>query len=171
MDPSSQVKPSGEGQSRPSAQIALFAMIQAAESISRPVSEFGNWMTAGCGASFALILVNLDSLSPFIDRQSLTWCLRWFAIAIVLGFVEAFCRVWVSTMAGAVKAADEIGLYRDAAALEEYRVNSLSAIFPHMRWFARWRASKAVSGDSMALGRDMLRWSQVQGHCALTWIA
>ncbi len=149
--------------------LALHVLVQGAETSSRVVSEFGNWTSAGAGAMFALILTNLETLASFVDRNSLEWAMRWLAVILGLGFIQAFCRVWIANIAGALRVPEDAGLYVDRDAFNIWKEHAERAVFPHMRWFGRLAAGSP--DDPMSVGRRVLRWTQVQGHCVMAQFA
>ena len=60
------------------------ALLATAEAASAAHSSFVGWLLAVSGASFALLVANLDKIVPYIYLRSFKWALAWFALSMLL---------------------------------------------------------------------------------------
>jgi hypothetical protein len=86
-------------------QVAQHALLASAAGISAALSTFVGWLLTVSGASFALMVSNVEKMAPHVGTRSLKWSLIWFAISLLLGLVSR----WLGTsVAGALAATGAI---------------------------------------------------------------
>ena len=82
-------------------QAAQHALIATTAAVSSALSNFVGWLLAVSGASFALMVSNIEKITPHIGGRSFKWALIWFAISLLLGLISR----WLGTsVTGAVAA-------------------------------------------------------------------
>lgn len=86
-------------------EVARHALLASAAAISSALSTFVGWLLAVSGASFALMVSNVEKVAPHVGARSFKWSLIWFAVSLLLGLISR----WLGTsVAGAVAAAGAV---------------------------------------------------------------
>lgn len=138
---------------------------------SSALDTFSGWLLGGFGAALALLLSNLDSVSPYIPIAVVKNAAFVFILAAVLGVAEKYLAAIVSgavegfflgTDLGERTAEREIELDLSVVFTETER-----AAFRPAKWIARRMLRKFRQGDLVASGRFFSRCSQVQGILVL----
>jgi hypothetical protein len=146
-------------------QTAQHALLATTAAISSALSNFVGWLLAVSGASFALMVSNIDKVTPHIDSRSFKWALIWFAISPLLGLISR----WLGTaVAGAVAAAgamqeriDRTGPI-DGFSLLAFTKLFADGLMPIYRCVS-WRSYKrAKAGDLIPGLRGITYQSQTQ---------
>ncbi|MEF3081090.1 hypothetical protein V3391_02520 [Luteimonas sp. SMYT11W] len=161
----------GWGKRYPEEQlVARRALLSTAESASSALSSFVGWLLTVSGASFALLVANLDKIVPYVHLRSFKWALAWFAISMLLGLLSR----WLGSMVtGALAATSAIENQAKAQDLLD-RFNFLaftklfsSGLLPIYRCLA-WRGySLALHGNTISSIKPITYQSQAQALLTL----
>jgi hypothetical protein len=154
-------------QEQQAAQHALLAM---ASAISSALSNFVGWLLAVSGASFALMVSNLEKITPHLELRSFKWALIWFGFSLLVGLISR----WLGTAVS--------GAFAAASAVQE-RVDRVGPIdgFSHLAFTklladgilpiyrcVSWRSYKrAKTGDLIPSLRSITYQSQAQALLTL----
>lgn len=170
----------GWGKRYPDEQlVARHALLSISESASSALSSFVGWLLTVSGASFALLVANVDKIVPFIHLRSFKWALTWFAISMLLGLLSR----WLGSMvAGALAATSAIENHTKALGFPD-RFNLLaftnlfaSGLLPIYRCLPWQGYSLALRGNTISGIKPITYQSQAQalltlGQLALLFIA
>ena len=151
-------------------QIAQHALLATTAAVSSALSSFVGWLLVASGASFSLLVANIDKIMPHIGSRSFKWALVWFAISLLLGLVSR----WLGTaVAGAIAAAGAVQDRMDRAGpVEGFNYLAFTKLFadglmPIYRCIS-WRSYKrAKSGDLIPSLRGITYQSQAQALLTL----
>ena len=151
-------------------QAAQHALLASAAAVSAALSNFVGWLLAVSGASFALIVSNIEKVTPHIGSHSFKWALIWFAISLLVGLISR----WLGTaVAGAVAAAASVQDRADRTGpIDGFSHLAFTKLFadglmPIYRCFS-WRSYKRVkTGDVISGLRGITYQSQAQALLTL----
>jgi len=151
-------------------QAAQHALLATTAAVSAALSNFVGWLLAVSGASFALMVSNIDKVTPHIGSRSFKWALVWFAVSLLLGLVSR----WLGTaVSGAIAAAgamqdriDRTGPIEGFSHLAFTKLFS-DGLMPIYRCIS-WRSYKrAKTGDLIPGLRGITYQSQTQALLTL----
>jgi hypothetical protein len=148
------------------------SLISAAREVNKSLKSFSEWLIAGVGAAFALLIANVEKVSQFT-------CVSYVHIALLLlliGLAVSVVARLLSTMVSA-----SLGSYGTGVAIAKkikdsgrpFDVNVFigefeRGLFPYQRWLTKKSMAKAKAGDSVASARMIAKLSQVQAMLVLT---
>ena len=154
-------------------QAAQHALLAATQAISSELSSFSGWLMAGCGAGFALLLANFETIAVHVDQRAFKWSLAWFSFSLLIGL---FCRWLAAAIAGVVAAlgaisarADRIGptIGFSTLAFTKFIADASLPIYRCNAWRGYRRAR---SGDFISGIRSLVRKSQWQSILTLAQV-
>ncbi|RNF83746.1 hypothetical protein EER27_10260 [Lysobacter psychrotolerans] len=126
---------------------------------------------AGLGASFALLVANIDSVAKYIYAYSFRWALFWFSASLLLGLLARFLAVTVfgglnsnealsKQLAGSISSAKRFSF----PAFIHFLFSGL--LLPY-KCIASSTFDKVKRGDLMASARLTAKTSQLQALLVL----
>jgi hypothetical protein len=155
-----------------SRHVARTLMYMTAGKSSSVIDHFLTWLLAGAGATFGLVISNLDKLSPYISVSSVRSGAALFLIGAVLAAIEKYIASVVIGSADAVEAASKFSseTYEQFPDLrmEIIRAEFESVTLPVTR--ALKRAFYFIFG-SRHPAHNAAKAAQIQAHIALVSIA
>jgi hypothetical protein len=122
------------------------------------------------GASFALMVSNVEKISPHIEARSFKWALIWFSCSLLFGLVSRWLGTAVSGAIAAVTAlqerAERVGPIEGFSHLAFTKLLS-DGLMPIYRCIS-WRSYKRVQKDEAIRGlRGITYQSQAQALLTL----
>lgn len=147
-------------------QAAQHALLASSAAISSALSAFAGWLLAVSGASFALMISNLEKISPHMDVRSFKWVIAWFGFSLLMGLIARMLGVGVAGSIAAISAVqdrvDRVGPIPGFSQLAFTKLLS-DGLLPIHRWSA-WRGyRRSKSGDQIGSIRAITYQSQLQG--------
>ena len=141
-------------------------LLAGARRVSAALPTFSTWLMAGFGAAFTLALVNIETVSKFIEITHIRFGLVLFLVSLVL----AVLGTYLGTIVTAALAAQEDGEMIGKKISESKQKFDLSmfareyerGLFPPIRWLAHSAMKKAMHGDGVAGARMIAKLSQLQ---------
>jgi hypothetical protein len=141
-------------------------LLAGARRVSAALPTFSTWLMAGFGAAFTLALVNIETVSKFIEITHIRFGLVLFLVSLVL----AVLGTYLGTIVTAALAAHEDGELIGKKISESKQKFDLSmfareyerGLFPPIRWVAHSAMKKAMHGDVVAGARMIAKLSQLQ---------
>lgn len=141
-------------------------LLAGARRVSAALPTFSTWLMAGFGAAFTLALVNIETVSKFIEITHIRFGLVLFLVSLVL----AVLGTYLGTIVTAALAAQEDGEMIGKKISESKQKFDLSmfareyerGLFPPIRWVAHSAMKKAMHGDVVAGARMIAKLSQLQ---------
>lgn len=151
-------------------QAAQHALLASTAAVSSALSSFVGWLLAVSGASFALMVSNIEKVTPHIGSRSFKWALVWFAMSLLLGLISR----WLGTaVTGAVAATAAVQDRIDRSGrIEGFSHLAFTKLFadglmPIYRCFS-WRSYRsAKTGDLIPGLRGITYQSQAQALLTL----
>lgn len=126
------------------------------------IDKFNMWMLAGSGATAALLVSNLGSITGALKIGATSWLFALLAISGLFGFLAKLCCVRVQssmTVMGHVEAALESSKNVDI----ELALNNFLSVFPFWARLAGKKASKKAKDDPLFGVRIVARHAIFQG--------
>ncbi|WP_313213113.1 hypothetical protein [Stenotrophomonas acidaminiphila] len=170
----------GWGKRYPEEQmVARHALLSTAESVSLALSSFVGWLLTVSGASFTLLVANLDKIVPYVHLRSFKWALAWFAMSMLLGLLSRWLGSMVAGALAATSALEDQVRARDFP--DSFNFLAFTKLFsigllPIYRCLA-WRGySLALCGNTISGIKPITYQSQTQalltlGQLSLLFIA
>lgn len=141
------------------------ALLAATRRAGEALPTFSTWLLAGLGATFSLVVANIDKVARLIEITHIRFGLIVFLISLGI----AVLATYLSTIVKAGLAAQEDGeaLARKILASSKDFDRSLfmteyeRGLFPPIRWIASFPMKKAKAGDIVAGARMIAKLSQI----------
>jgi hypothetical protein len=139
--------------------------------VSAEQTSFTGWMVAGGGASFGIIVVNIASVSQFIEPARIGLAVLLFLLVVGLHTVQRWLSAITTGSAAASGEAHQL-ITELAARGQPLNVQELvheieKGILPPTKWLVRRQSAKILQGDLAAGGRLQLLLVQIQGYLVL----
>ena len=148
--------------------VAQRALIAGARSVNATLPLFSVWLSAGCGAAFVLVLVNIGTVLKFVSSSSIRWGFALFLASLALAVISRYLSTIIGTALTAINEGEAIaGTIQqpnqefDAA---KFAIEYERGLWPPARWFARASIKKATNGDIVAGARMVAKFSQFHGY-------
>lgn len=132
------------------------------------LEKFSSWLLAGFGATFALILSNIETVSNFISVENIKTGVILYLIALGLGVLQRWLGAGILGASSVSKEVEVLG----ANAPKDINIyNVLTEIenitFYPQKWLVRYQFNKVRNNDFAAPGRMQARMAQIQGILVL----
>lgn len=141
-------------------------LITAAQKVSSFLDSFSGWLLAGFGAALAFFIANLDTVSGYIDFNSIKCAAVLFLISAVLAVFEKLLASFIAagTAAGIAGAAFGKDLAERGIELDvtTFFAETKRALYWPGSLFASRAFTKARAGDFAGPGRMYVKLSQLQ---------
>lgn len=147
-------------------------LVLATQRVSASFDTFSGWLAAGFGATLALFIANLDTVSKFASLSSLKCASFLFLVSAAFAVIEKLLAALIA--AGTTAAIEGAALGKDLGEREiEIDISRLfseteKALFWPGSLFARRAFAKAQSGDFAGPGRMYTKVAQVQAFVVIT---
>lgn len=145
--------------------LARDSLLLAASEVNKSLSVFSVWLAAGVGATFSLLLTNLDTVSKFVTVSYVRVAL--LLLVISLGFsviAKLLSAVIASALGGHEASSAYINKSQESGAkyaLNVFMFEYERSMFFYQRWIVRRSMDKAKAGDLVASARLISRLSQI----------
>ncbi|MFN9091771.1 MAG: hypothetical protein ACK5V0_09800 [Alphaproteobacteria bacterium] len=142
------------------------SLLATTQRVGDSIPSFSTWLLAGVGATFSLLIANLEKVTQFIDIGFIKVGMIAFVISLILAVVATYLAAVVKGALAAQHDAEELTKELIASG-ETMDVNTFilefqRGLLPHVRGVSRRAFEKALSGDSLAGARLIAKLSQVQ---------
>ena len=135
-------------------QAAQHALLAASRAISAELAHFSGWLMAAGGASFALLVVNVDAVLKHVGSNSFKWALVWFACSLLAGLIGRWLAAGVAGVCAAIEPvqarAERCGpTHRfNLLAFTKFMADASLPIYRHRAWrgFRQTRTGDMISG-------------------------
>lgn len=141
-------------------------LLAATRRVGEALPAFSTWLLGGLGASFALVVANIETVSRFIEVTHIRFGLIIFLASLGVAVLATYLSTIVKAALGAQEDGEALGKRISASAgsfdvslfVSEYE----RGLLPPIRWIARSSLNKAKAGDIVAGARMIAKLSQVQ---------
>lgn len=148
-------------------RVANILLIEMARGASQSLSQFASWLLAGFSAAFTLIILNIESISNFIDLSAFKKAVFIFLLSMILAVLQR----WLVSMLDSGFKGGDAGNKIDAAinqanAAVNYEVllrEVENASFYPGKWLVKMQFQKLQKGDLTVAGRQQFKLAQIQG--------
>lgn len=137
-------------------------------SVTTSLESFSGWLLAGSGVAFALMLTNIESISNFIELDSIKQAIFLFLFALGAGVLQRWLGAAVRAGALASSDSEQLGHHLP----DDFNFSSIfkqveKATFYPQRWLVAWQFKKLEAGDFAVAGRVVAKMAQIQGFLVL----
>lgn len=141
-------------------------LIAATRRVGDALPPFSTWLMGGSGATLALVVANIDTVSKFIEITHIRFGLIVFILSLAVAVVATYLSTMVKTALGGLEDGEALGKEIRSTTntfdLRLYMTEYERGLFPPIRWLARSSMKKAMLGDVVAGARMIAKLSQVQ---------
>ena len=161
MDPHSKEEP-GKVIARVAAGTAL---TMGAATNSRSFDKFGSWLLATYGVGLALLVSNIDKITPYISAVTISSSAYLFLAAFVFCIAQKYVSM---VICGGAESAEKMkDIDTEHMDIEEFLQQLLAGIPQPARMLARRVLEPVKKGDFAATGRMHMRLSAIQGSLVM----
>jgi hypothetical protein len=134
--------------------------------VNAALPTFSTWLMAGFGAAFTLALVNIETVSKFIEITHIRFGLVLFLVSLVLAVLGTYLGTIVTVALAAQEDGEMIGK-KISESKQKFDLSMFAreyerGLFPPIRWVAHSAMKKAMHGDVVAGARMIAKLSQLQ---------
>jgi hypothetical protein len=147
-------------------EAAQQTLLAATRRVGEALPAFSTWLLGGLGASFVLVVANIETVSRFIEVTHIRFGLIIFLASLGVAVLATYLSTIVKAALGAQEDGEALGKRISASAgsfdvslfVSEYE----RGLLPPIRWIARSSLNKAKAGDIVAGARMIAKLSQIQ---------
>jgi hypothetical protein len=142
------------------------ALILATNRVSASLDTFSGWLAAGFGATLALFIANLDTVSNFVSLESIKDASFLFLISALLAVIDKFLAAFIA--AGTTAATEGATLGKELAERDieldapAFFSEIERALFWPLSLFASRAFAKVSAGDFAGPSRMYTKAAQIQ---------
>jgi hypothetical protein len=141
-------------------------LLAGARRVNATLPTFSTWLMAGFGAAFTLALVNIETVSKFIEITHIRFGLVLFLVSLVLAVLGTYLGTIVTVALAAQEDGEMIGK-KISESKQKFDLSMFAreyerGLFPLIRWVAHSAMKKAMYGDVVAGARMTAKLSQLQ---------
>jgi len=150
--------------------IARHVLLASSGAASAALSTFVNWLLLASGASFTLLVSNIEEIVRHIGARSLRWALIWVALSLLLGMLSRLIGTLVTgTIANAMYLDERAKRLGPIAGFNQLAFMKLvSDGFLSFSRCVIWRSYASIkAGDTIPSVRGVTYTTQIQGLLTL----
>lgn len=145
--------------------VARESLLLAAKKVNESLGVFSGWLAAGVGATFSLLLTNLDTVSRFVAVSYVRVALLLLVISLGFSVIAKLLSSIVSSALGSHEGTVTL-IKKFQESSEQIDLNVFvfeyeRSLFFYQRWIVRRSIEKAKAGDLVASARLVARLSQI----------
>lgn len=147
------------------------SLVAAAREVNKSLRSFSEWLIAGVGVAFSLLIANVEKVSQFICASYVRTALLLLLVGLVISVMARLLSAMVSASLGSFKVGNALAK-KITDSGRPFDVNVFitefeRGLFPYQRWLTKKSLTKAKAGDSVASARMIAKLSQVQAMLVL----